>query len=123
MSKSLRKKLGAPPRPLRATRQEAPNEVRFPAAPTTFAAEERQLWRKLVRHYVLDEPAALALLASTLEAHARQRRCRESIDRVGELVKTAKGDIRAHPLLSHERDARAAWLSGLRALAILEVPE
>lgn len=125
LSKSLKKKLQG----TRAVRPEPQKQGRFPAPPATFAPEERRLWRRIVRHYVLDEPAALALLRTTLEAHARQRRCGESITRVGELVregvdKTGKPKrIKAHPLISAERDSRAAFLAGLRALGILEIPE
>lgn len=126
MSKALKKKLGKSSVPPRATRQEPQKGGRFPAPPGTFAAEERRIWRKIVRHYVLEEPAALALLRSTLEAHARMRRCGESISRVGELIREGKGDkarVKAHPLISAERDSRAAWLAGLRALGILDIPE
>jgi hypothetical protein len=143
LTKSLKNKLGLHSRPTRTPPNEGQKGARFPAPPGTFEPPERRLWRKIVRHYTLDEPAALALLRSTLEAHARMRRCGESITKVGELVVTrrkvgrTKGDkgdeksapapetviIKAHPLISAERDSRAAWLSGLRALGILEIPE
>ncbi len=118
MSKSLKKKLGVGSTPRQTPRKTA----RFPAPPPHFADEERQLWRKLVRDFAFTDAASLAVLRSGLEAHHRMRRCRENIDRIGELTKEGKR-VRAHPLLSHERDARAAWLAAMRALGVLEPQE
>ena len=106
---------------LRAAPAEAERRVRYPACPAHLEAPERQLWRKTLRDFELADGCALAVLETTLTAHMRARRCRESINRIGELVKDSKGGVRAHPLLCHERDARAAFLAGMRALGVLGI--
>ena len=87
-----------------------------PPAPKHLEAHERDLWAKLHEAYRLDDAASLALLATTLEAHQRARRCRLAIDRDGETVKDRFDQLKPHPLLPTERDARAAWLAGIRVL-------
>ena len=44
------------------------------------------------------------------------RRCREAIDRDGETVVDRFKQVKGHPLLAAERDARAAFLAGMRML-------
>jgi hypothetical protein len=58
----------------------------------------------------------LALLRTTLEAHQRTRHCREAIDRDGEALADRFGQLKPHPLLAAERDARSAFLAGMKAL-------
>ena len=74
------------------------------------------MWRDITAEFSFDDPASLALLRSALEAHMRARRCRVVIDRDGETVKDRFFQVRAHPLLAAERDARAAFLASMRAL-------
>jgi hypothetical protein len=74
------------------------------------------MWRDITAEFSFADPASLALLRSALEAHMRARRCRVVIDRDGEVTKDRFGQVRAHPLLSGERDARAAFLASMRAL-------
>jgi hypothetical protein len=44
------------------------------------------------------------------------RRCRQAIDRDGEAVRDRWQQLKPHPLLSAERDARAAFLAAFRQL-------
>jgi len=74
------------------------------------------MWRDITTEFSFDDPASLALLRSALEAHQRARRCRLVIDVEGEGVRDRFQQLRAHPLLAAERDARAAFLSAMRAL-------
>ena len=94
-----------------------------PAMPRHLQAPERALWRDLVRDFTFNDVASLALLRSALEAHQRARRCRVVIDREGMTMRDRFGQVRAHPLLGPERDARAAFLAMMRALNLdLGVP-
>lgn len=86
------------------------------AAPRHLETVERRMWRDIVTEFEFSDPASLALLRSALEAHQRARRCRLVIDRDGETVRDRFQQIRAHPLLAAERDARAAFLAAVRAL-------
>ncbi len=53
-----------------------------------------------------------------LEAHQRARECREQIDRDGLTIEGRDGQVKVHPLVAAERDARAAWLSAIKALGL-----
>lgn len=87
-----------------------------PPAPRHLQQVERRLWREITGAFQFDDPASLALLRSALEAHQRARHCRISIDKQGMTIKDRFGQLRPHPLLAAERDARAAFLSAMRAL-------
>jgi hypothetical protein len=70
----------------------------------------------LVTEYAIADAAGLQILATSLEAFDRLRAAQRAIKRDGQTMKDRFGQVRAHPLLSVERDARAAWLAGLKAL-------
>lgn len=84
--------------------------------PKHLEAPERALWRSITDAYVVDDDAALEMLATALEARARARRCREAIDRDGEVVRDKWNQLRAHPLLVAERGARDSYLKAMRLL-------
>lgn len=85
-----------------------------PDPPHHLDKPERELWRKVVAQFELDD-IALALLSNALDAHARARKLRELIDREGSQHKW-KGGYRPHPLLSAERGARQQALAALKKL-------
>src|SRR5579883_2547224 len=91
-----------------------PEGAKSPPAPRHLDAVERRLWRQIVSDFEFSDGAALAVLRAGLEAHQRMRRCRETIDREGESIRDKWGQIKAHPLLAAERDARAAFLAAMR---------
>lgn len=77
---------------------------------------EQKLWKEIITTYRFDDAAALTMLRTALEAHQRARRCRERIDADGEAIVDRWGQLKPHPLLAAERDARAALISGFKAL-------
>jgi phage terminase small subunit len=77
---------------------------------------EKLLWKSILETYAFDDAASLTMLRTALEAHQRARKCRERIDADGEVIVDRWGQLKPHPLLSAERDARAALISGLKAL-------
>jgi phage terminase small subunit len=87
-----------------------------PAPPKHLERPEQSLWKEIVTTYRFDDAAALTMLRTALEAHQRARRCRERIDADGEAILDRWGQLKPHPLLAAERDARATLLSGLKAL-------
>ena len=90
--------------------------AKTPAAPAHLQEPEERLWAELTASHQFDDPASLALLRTALESHQRARRCREQIDRDGEAVRDKWNQIKCHPLLAAERDARASFLSAMRLL-------
>lgn len=74
------------------------------------------MWRDWTQAHRFEDEASLALLRTTLEAHQRSRHCREAIDKDGEAVKDRFGQLKPHPLLAAERDARSAFFAGMKSL-------
>lgn len=91
-------------------------KIRKRAAPKHLDKSESALWHQIVRDYEFDDAASLEVLAAALEARQRARRCRERIDADGEAITDRFAQIKPHPLLPAERDARAAFLSAMRLL-------
>lgn len=97
-----------PPRPGRAPVK----------APKHLEPFEAALWGEIIQAHDFDDVAALALLRTCMESHQRARRCREAIDRDGEAIKDRFDQLKPHPLLAAERDARAAFLSAMKAVSL-----
>jgi P27 family predicted phage terminase small subunit len=93
-------------------------EFASPAPPGHLGEPEQQIWRDVFADFNLQTKAANHVLVSALEAHQRARECREAIAADGMTVTGRDGQTKVHPLLAVERDARQAWLSGLRALGL-----
>lgn len=87
-------------------------------APAHLDVIERQMWRSMQSAHRFDDPASLALLKVAMEAHMRSRRCRQAIDKDGETLPDRFGQIKPHPLLPAERDARAGFLSAMKILGL-----
>ncbi len=85
-------------------------------APVQLPAEERKLWKQILNEYPIDDRPGELVLQTGLEAHARMRQCRELIEAQGMTTVDRFGQLRAHPLLSAERDARAQFLMAFRQL-------
>jgi hypothetical protein len=93
-------------------------DVEPPAPPDHLGEPERQIWRGIFRDYGLTADVATAILATALEAHQRARVCREAIAVEGMTVTGRVGQTKVHPLPAVERDARAQWFAGIRALGL-----
>ena len=91
-------------------------------APGHLTKESKRLWRDLLEEYSINDAAGLRILRTALEANDRAQAARETIDgkdgKKGEgmQVKDRFGCKKPHPLLTVERDARAGFLAGLKAL-------
>jgi P27 family predicted phage terminase small subunit len=84
--------------------------------PSHLSAEGKEIWRKLVREYDIQDAGGLQILRAGLEAFDRAQKCRVSIDRIGLVVKDRFGAVRPHPLIACERDARSSFLLALKQL-------
>lgn len=87
-----------------------------PKPPAHLSAEAKRVWKALHGEFALDDPAALALLRSAMEAFDRAEGARRQIEREGQTLPDRFGQLKAHPLLATERDARAQFLAALRQL-------
>ena len=84
--------------------------------PKHLSAESKKVWKAIVEEYQISDVAGLRILRVALEAFDRSQKCRLSIDKIGLLIKDKFGQPKPHPLLPIERDNRAAFLAGLKAL-------
>jgi P27 family predicted phage terminase small subunit len=85
-------------------------------APNHLSADAKSWWRKLQAEYDISDDAGRLLLQTALEAFDRMRGCQRAIKRDGIQVKDRFEQLKPHPLLSTERDARAQMLAALKAL-------
>ncbi len=85
-------------------------------APKHLSKEAKKIWREIITEYAIDDIAGLKILRVALEAFDRAQAARETIDREGMTVLDKFNQTKSHPLLPIERDSRAAFLSGLKAL-------
>ena len=86
--------------------------------PGHLGEPERAIWGHVLSDYSFSTETSIHVLASALEAHQRAREAREAVEREGMTIVGRDGQPKAHPLLAVERDARAAWLAGLKALGL-----
>lgn len=84
--------------------------------PAHLRQNEHDLWVAIVRENRFEDAASLALLRTALESHQRARMCREVIDKDGQTFRDRFGQVRSHPLLAAERDARSAFIQAMRVL-------
>ena len=81
-----------------------------------ISTEARRLKKKIVEEYDIDDAAGLRILETACEAFDRMRQAQKVIQADGMTVKDRWNQIKAHPLCSVERDARAQFLAALKAL-------
>jgi hypothetical protein len=89
---------------------------RISRAPGHLSAEARKIWAEILAEYLITDAAGLRILRVALESFDRAQAARGAIDRDGMTVADKFGQIKPHPLLPIERDSRAAFLAGLKAL-------
>jgi P27 family predicted phage terminase small subunit len=87
-----------------------------PAPPKALSAEARAIWQQLASEYGISDAAGLHVLRVGLEAHDRMRAAQKAIEADGATVTDRWGQVKAHPLLSVERDARAQFLAAVKQL-------
>jgi P27 family predicted phage terminase small subunit len=84
--------------------------------PAHLTKESKTIWREILSEYQIDDAAGYRILRTALEAFDRAQAAREAIDNQGMTIADKFGQIKPHPLLPIERDSRAAFLAGLKAL-------
>lgn len=88
----------------------------FTKAPSNLSRPAQRWFRKIVDEYSIDDDAGLLLLQTALESYDRMKAATKRIESDGQAIKDRFGQLKAHPLLAAERDARAQMLAALKAL-------
>jgi hypothetical protein len=76
-----------------------------------------------VSEFAIDDAPGLELLRRCCEASDRADMAREEVERDGATFRTRFGEIRAHPAVAVERDARNAVRQLLRELRVTDPPD
>jgi P27 family predicted phage terminase small subunit len=85
-------------------------------SPSHLTPEARAWYRELTAEYGIADPAGRLLLQTSCEAFDRMREAQALLERDGAVLPDRWGQMKPHPAVAVERDARAALLAGLRAL-------
>ena len=85
-------------------------------APTGLSKEAKAWWRRLVSDYGIEDSGGELLLETALTALDRMRAAQKAIAKDGATVRDRWGQVKPHPLLPVERDARSGMLQALRQL-------
>jgi hypothetical protein len=85
--------------------------------PRKLGKHGTNLWHSIMGEYEIADAGGIEMLASACQSLDRAERCRETIDRDGELIRTKAG-MREHPLLKHELAARAFVCRTLQRLGL-----
>jgi P27 family predicted phage terminase small subunit len=93
------------------------------APPQHLSARSKAFWRRLTGEYVITDAPGLELLRRACEASDRADSAREEIEGDGATFRTRFGEIRVHPAIAVERDARNALRQLLRELRVTAPPD
>jgi len=85
--------------------------------PAHLGAAGRAFWATVMEAFDL-EPWQVRLLISTCEAADRAERARKIVDAKSEVVSDRWGQLKVNPAASIERDARATFVAGYKALGL-----
>lgn len=88
-----------------------------PKAPEHLSLPARRLFDSIHGLYALEDHDR-AVLVKALEAWDRGEQARQRIDADGLTVTSRFGEVKPHPLLTVERDARSAFLAAMRQLGL-----
>jgi len=85
--------------------------------PRKLGRHGTQLWKNILRGYVIDDVADIETLALACEQLDRAQECREQIDADGVVIRTKHG-LKDHPLLKIELAARSYVSRAMQRLGL-----
>lgn len=91
------------------------NVIKIPA-PETLSDEAAQWWDKIISEYGIEDQGGLLILQTALEAFVTMRAAQQTLAAEGLIVNDRFMQQKAHPLCTVERDSRAQFMQGLKAL-------
>lgn len=89
-----------------------------PAPPRPLGQHGRDLWDRVQAGFCITDAGGTEMLCLACQAIDRAERCREIIDRDGEMIEGATGAMRAHPLIREELQGRAFAMRTIDRLGI-----
>ena len=91
--------------------------IPLPEPPQPLTADGFRLWSAITTEYRLD-PAGLEILGLACEAYARACQAAAIVDKDGLMSSNRFGDVREHPAVKAERDARGQCLVALKMIGL-----
>ena len=85
-------------------------------SPETLSDEASQWWIKITTEYGITDQGGLLILQTALEAFDRMRDAQRTLETEGLIVQDRFMQQKAHPLCTVERDNRAQFMQGIKAL-------
>lgn len=85
-------------------------------APKHLSTPAKDWWRRIMQEFEIEDEAGRLLLQTALEAFDRMRDAQAAVERDGAAVKDRFDQVKPHPLLTTERDARSQMLAALKQL-------
>jgi phage terminase small subunit len=92
-------------------------EAPLPRAPRALSERSKALWREVLTDYDLSG-AEQAIFEEALRSLERADEARRQVDRDGPVYLDRWSRPKVHPLVSVERDSRAAFIRGMRELGL-----
>ena len=89
-----------------------------PRAPACLSKPAQALWAKIVSEWEIDNAADLAVLRTGLLAWDRAEAATAQIKRDGQTVTDRFGQVKPHPLMTTERDARSQFMNAIRQMGL-----
>ena len=84
--------------------------------PSHLKRAGRELWRDIAEQFAIDDAGGQALLTLAAECLDRLREAQAVVERDGPTTLDRYGQVRTHPALSLEKDARGQLLQALKQL-------
>ena len=84
--------------------------------PSGLSAEAKRWWYRVVEDFAIDDSGGLLLLNTAMESFDRMRGAQKAVRKDGQTIFDKWGQIKVHPLLAVERDARGQMLAALKQL-------
>jgi len=85
--------------------------------PRHLNTKAKKFYKEIFQDFTIDDAAGRSLLLAAAEAYQRCNEAREIIKKSGGCVITDRfGQVKPHPAVSIERDARTQVIAALRAL-------
>jgi hypothetical protein len=92
--------------------------LKVPDPPRPLGPAGQQLWESIQGEYNIQDQGGVAMLLVGCQAFDRAEKLRVEIDRDGEVVRLRNGNIRSHPALRDEVQARAQLMRCLEKLGL-----
>ena len=94
----------------------------IPSPPRPLGIHGQQLWAAIQHDFDIQDIASLELLCLACQALDRVESLRETIDRDGNVIRSANGEPKPHPALKDELNNRVFVRQTLRALGLVYEP-